>query len=59
MDDADGDAENNTDNLIKHNRKRCSLWFESTTGYAFLCITNLCQSESAENAEMENLLWVR
>ena len=38
MDDADGDAENNTDNCIKHNRDRYSLWFESTTGYAFLCI---------------------
>lgn len=37
MDDADGDAENDTDNCIKHNGDRCSLWSVRTMGYAFLC----------------------
>lgn len=56
MDDADGDAENNTDYYINHKRDGCSLWCESMTGYAFLCIKNLRQ---AMPAEMENWFWVR
>ena len=38
MDDADGDAETETDTYRMILNNRHSLWYVNTTGYAFWCI---------------------
>lgn len=59
MDDADGDAENNTDNCIEHNSDRCSLWFRRRQVMPF-CVSCFCKSKpAAVYTEMENEFWVR